>query len=160
VRPLRNGRPHSGCPFRQAIEHDSGVCPGSRYACIGIQRQSNSPLLLRFMEENRAVYYTLEDCTGDQLLEHALQEARRIRAETDSLMLTVDLDSIRAADAPGVSAPSPVGLYADQVMHVVQALLKERLPTSLDVAEVNPQFDIDHRTARLAALFVYQALAV
>ncbi len=160
VRPLRDGRPHSGCPFRQAIEHPSGVCTGPRYVCLGIQRQSNSPLLLRFMDEHHAVYHTLEECTGDHLLEHALRESRRIRAETAGLMLTVDLDSVRAADAPGVSAPSPVGFYADQVLHVVQELLRERLLTSLDVAEVNPQFDLDHRTARLAALFVYQSIAI
>src|SRR5262249_12850813 len=37
VRPLINGKGHSGSPFRQALEHPSDPLPGPRYVCLGVQ---------------------------------------------------------------------------------------------------------------------------
>src|SRR5699024_524042 len=35
VRPLKNGKSHSGSPFRQALEHKSGCC--KQYSVAGLQ---------------------------------------------------------------------------------------------------------------------------
>ena len=37
VRPLIDGKGHSGSPFRQAMEHPTQPLPGNRYVCLGAQ---------------------------------------------------------------------------------------------------------------------------
>ncbi len=57
--------------------------------------------------------------------------------------------------APGVSAAASNGIFADTTfLHFYRHILKSEKLVALDVAEVNPDFDIAERTARLAASLV------
>ena len=71
------------------------------------------------------------------------------------LFAGLDMDSVRAADAPGVSASSPVGLSARAVLDFADRCRTHGLTKVFEITEVNPTFDIDGRTAKLAALAVY-----
>jgi formiminoglutamase len=81
--------------------------------------------------------------------------------------LTLCLDVLPPAVAPGVSAPSGLGV----ALHRVVALLEDALaacghgrPGSklllADIAELNPRFDPDGRTARTAARLAYEIAAI
>jgi formiminoglutamase len=62
------------------------------------------------------------------------------------------MDTFNAAIAPGVSAASYNGIFADAAfMHLYRRILDSVKLRALDVAEVNPGYDQDNRTARLAA---------
>lgn len=65
--------------------------------------------------------------------------------------VSLDLDAIDVAIAPGVSAPAPVGWAAwraDRWAHAAGVNPKTRC---FDIMELNPSHDFDGRTARLAA---------
>ena len=68
------------------------------------------------------------------------------------------MDSVRSADAPGVSAPSPVGFTAEEILHLTDACHHQPKIGIFEISEVNPVFDRDNCTARLAALAVYTFL--
>lgn len=71
--------------------------------------------------------------------------------------ITLDLDAFDPAFAPGVSHPVPGGLSPRQVLNFLQFA-----PWSLvgmDVVELNPDADIAHRTALLAARCLHEAMA-
>ena len=76
--------------------------------------------------------------------------------KVDQLYVTICLDAFPASAAPGVSAPSALGidvLFVIQVLHFLaqqQAACNYRWALC-DIAEMNPAFDIDKRTAKLAA---------
>ncbi|MEX2219052.1 MAG: arginase family protein [Phycisphaerales bacterium] len=65
--------------------------------------------------------------------------------------VSVDLDSIDASQAPGVSAPNPAGLLTHDVARALTAAGRCPAVRCLDLMELNPLFDPDGRTARCAA---------
>ena len=148
VRPLKEGRAHSGSPFRQALEHASGRC--HRYHVAGLQPHSTARAHLDFVEAR-----------GTAVWRRDVTEAR-VRSLASGLgqrtLATFDLDAVDAAAAPGVSAPNVGGLSADRWLYAAYAMGCSPHVASMDVVELNPAFDLDGRTARLAALTMWHFL--
>jgi arginase family enzyme len=67
------------------------------------------------------------------------------------LFVSVDLDVIDAAHAPGVSALNPAGWHPRDVERLVQRLGQESRVRCFDIMELNPAHDEGGRTARVAA---------
>jgi arginase len=66
--------------------------------------------------------------------------------------VSLDLDVLEPALAPGVSHPEPGGLTVREVLEIVAAI---RVPVvGADVVEYNPSVDVRDLTARVAAKFV------
>jgi len=146
VRPLKDGKPHSGSPFYQALEHESGLC--KQYIVAGLQRHSLSNAHLEYLQGKNARYYF-----KGELSAHVIQNIyERLEGAT---MVTMDMDALDQSIAPGVSAPATHGLdlqtwlccayYAGKCHHV----------RSLDIVEMNPTLDRDSQTARVAALTLW-----
>ena len=72
----------------------------------------------------------------------------------DSIFWGIDMDSVRSADAPGVSAPYPEGLSSEEICEIGRIAGSDPRSRILEISEVNPSFDMDNRTSRLAALVV------
>lgn len=69
--------------------------------------------------------------------------------------VSIDLDAIDAAHAPGVSAINPCGLRPATAARVAYFAGRSNEVRCFDIMELNPTHDRDHQTARLAAhLFV------
>src|SRR5690606_18292510 len=67
-------------------------------------------------------------------------------------MVSFDLDAVDGAWAPGVSAPSVGGLSVDEWLRAARFAGANESIRSADIVELNPAFDRDGQTARLAAL--------
>lgn len=68
------------------------------------------------------------------------------------LYISIDLDGIDPAEAPGVSHPEPGGLTVREVLAVLR---RQNAPiVGADIVELNPRFDQNDRTAILAAKLV------
>jgi len=78
--------------------------------------------------------------------------------KVDSIYVTIDLDGFSSAYAPGVSAPSPMGFTPDIALECLHAIIKSGKLISLDIAEMNPKYDIDNQTAKLAAALLHTTL--
>jgi agmatinase len=76
-----------------------------------------------------------------------------LKLEFDSpVYISLDLDALDPAFAPGVAHHEPGGLSTRQVLKVLQAI---RAPVvGADIVEYNPQKDVQQMTARVAAKFV------
>jgi formiminoglutamase len=61
------------------------------------------------------------------------------------------MDGFSSAFAPGVSAPSPMGISPDIAFRIFELIASSKKLISMDVVELNPTFDQDNATARLAA---------
>lgn len=149
VRELRQDLGHSGSPFRQALEHDSGLCRDYRVA--GLQPQSNSAAHVRYLGEKHCRYWFRRDT--DETVLDALYPG-----EGPARYATFCLDALDAAFAPGVSAPAVDGLGPAFWLRAAEAAGGCASVRSFDVVELNPRYDLDHRTARLAALTVWRFL--
>lgn len=118
---------------------------------IGIQRNSNT-LKLFDTAHQFGMKYILADELFYENLPSVYTRIDELINLVDYLYVTICMDVFNAAIAPGVSASAYSGIFADaSFMHVYRHILRNRKIVALDVAEVNPQFDIQDRTARLAA---------
>ena len=146
---------NSGTPYRQLL--DEGHIQGDLFFEIGHQLHANSPEYHDYLLEKGAHLYSL-----DLLREIGVTTPVR-RALADSRAQAIfwgfDLDAVRAADAPGVSAPSPVGLSADDLTDLALLAGSDPRTRLVEFTEVNPLHDIDGRTARLAAVAMHRFLA-
>jgi formiminoglutamase len=118
---------------------------------IGIQRNSNT-LKLFDTAHQYGMKYILADELFFENLPSIYQRIDELFESVDYVYLTICMDVFNASIAPGVSAAAYNGIPADATfMHFYRHILKSDKLLALDVAEVNPLFDIQERTARLAA---------
>ncbi|WP_344827167.1 formimidoylglutamase [Chryseobacterium ginsenosidimutans] len=118
---------------------------------IGIQRNSNT-LKLFDTAHQYGMKYILADELFFENLASIYQRIDELLENVDYAYLTICMDVFNASIAPGVSASAYNGIFADATfMHFYRHILKNEKLLALDVAEVNPSYDIEDRTARLAA---------
>ena len=118
---------------------------------IGIQRNSNT-LKLFDTAHQFGMKYILADELFFENLPSIYERVNELAESVDFLYVTICMDVFNAAIAPGVSASAYNGIFADSAfMHLYRHILKNEKLIALDIAEVNPSFDIQHHTAKLAA---------
>ncbi|MBU7441518.1 formimidoylglutamase [Paraburkholderia fungorum] len=155
---LRQKRPaNSGTPFDQIANDCAERGVPFNYACFGISDLGNTASLFAHAEE-LGVHYVLDSDMQEPQLPQRLHELQQLLDAADDVYLTIDLDVLPAATAPGVSAPAALGVP----LSVVEAMaLRVRTSGKLraaDIAEYNPSLDQDKRTARAAARLAYRLL--
>jgi formiminoglutamase len=148
VRELKEGRAHSGSPFRQAIEDPSGTC--RRYSVAGLQPHAVARAHLDFVAQHGRAIWRDEVTLGSI--------AQIYREAGTPMLVSFDLDAVTEAEAPGVSAPNPGGLTSDLWLAAAYGAGRSAAVASADVVELNPSVDRDGQTARLAALTVWWLL--
>ena len=143
-------RATSGTPFAQMAADEASAARDLAYAVAGISRANNTRVLFDAAERLGVEVLLDEDCTPAT----AGAVAEEFVARVDRVHLTIDLDALPASVAPGVSAPAGFGISLDSVRAVVRAVVGSGRLGLLEVAELNPSFDVDGRTARTAARLV------
>mgnify|MGYP003974528921 FL=1 len=79
------------------------------------------------------------------------------RLRNKSLHISIDIDVLDPAFAPGVSYPEPAGLTTRQLLYYLQRIRRLN-PTSIDLVEVNPEKDINNITSKTAAKIIAEFL--
>lgn len=151
VRGLREGRGHSGSPFRQALEHPSAIC--ARYDVAGLLEHSNSRAHLDFVRAHGGQALLLGKVDSNSIAK--LYEGRK-----SPLLVSFDLDVLDQSVAPGVSAPASGGMETALWLEANREAARCSAVTSADFVEVNPAYDRDGQTARLAAVGLWNFLTV
>lgn len=158
MRPLpENGKGSSGTPFFQIADLLKKENRPFYYSCIGIQATGNTNTLFDIAEDTNTSWLTAEDL----LPEHQKKcdaFINRIIFYKKFIYLSLCLDVLNAAVAPGVSAPQPMGVTPWQILPYIRKLAASSKVISYDIAELLPEKDIDQRTAKLAATFIYEII--
>ncbi|MBI1731861.1 MAG: formimidoylglutamase [Gammaproteobacteria bacterium] len=144
---------NSGTPFRQIAEECGGRGWPFHYCCLGVSRYSNTRALFERAKQLQ-VKWRLDEELGVDQLPAVRQTLGEFIARVDAVYLTLCLDALPAAVAPGVSAPAARGIGLDVIEPLVDAVLAGGKVRLADIAELNPRFDIDGRTAAVAARLV------
>ncbi|MEZ9210125.1 formimidoylglutamase [Vibrio splendidus] len=144
-------KPSSGTPFNQISDYCHTHQWPFHYACLGVSAASNTKALFNKADQ-LGVWYE-HDRNMTQVNQVAqLVKLQKFIAECDYLYLTIDLDVFPAATTPGVSAPAARGVSYEALAPFLEQIFQhsEKLIIA-DIAEYNPDYDIDGQTARLAA---------
>lgn len=159
VRPLlADGKAHSGSPFRQMIESDAVHVPRGAFVEFGIQRFAVAQAHAQYVAEQGMEIRWYHDIRQQGFLPAFQAACQQATGGVRPLFVSFDMDSVRAAEAPGVSATAAIGFSGEEVCAAAEYAGMLPLTGMIDIAEVNPTYD-DGRTAKLAALVVLHFLA-
>ena len=144
----------SGTPFLQAANVSTQYQKSFHYLCIGVAKHSNTRVLFETADRLNCDY--IYDCDVHIAnLNHVLGKVTKFIEKVDYLYITIDLDVFSACIAPGVSAPAVKGSDLVVFDPILQSIKNSGKIKLLDVAECNPKFDVDNRTAKLAAYIIF-----
>lgn len=146
---------NSGTPYRQLLE--GGYVQPAQFYEMCSQPFANSPVYTQYLREKGAHVYPLRELRTEGL--EARFGAILAQSAADAVFWGLDMDSVRASDAPGVSAPNPTGLTGDELCIIAEIAGLHPRTRLLEISEVNPTYDIDQRTCRLAAVVMHAFLS-
>lgn len=155
---LRTSRPgNSGTPFDQIAEDCAAHSVDLTYCCLGVSRLSNTPALFERADALHA-HYVEDTDVQERHLDARMADLDAWLADADHVYLTIDMDVLAAAVAPGVSAPAAYGITLPVLEALVQHVCATGKVRVADIAETNPEYDQDRRTVRVAARLAYHLL--
>ena len=147
---------NSGTPYRQLLEE--GLLQGRRFVELGSQPFCTPAAHVEYLHVKRAQVVPLAALRA----KGPARVVRRALRENDKAVAVFwgfDLDVVNATEAPGVSAPNPLGLTGAELCELAALAGAEPRTRVVEFTEVNPAFDVDGRTARLAAAAIWHYLA-
>lgn len=163
-RPGAAGLGSSGTPFFQISEALAARGQPFRYLCVGVSPAANTHALFDTALERGVEWLEDERLTWPHL-DEATEVIDRFLDRVSLLQLSICLDVLPGDTAPGVSAPAArgveAGIFFTLLGHVLDRALASRPARSLafmEIAECNPRFDPDGRTARIAARMAWECV--
>lgn len=148
MRPYDNGAT-SGTSFKQILDGDKNV----KYSIVGFKKQGNTKRLI-----DTAKNYNVLILDEEEDEKFINDELKKYLADADILYVTFCMDVFNASDAPGVSAPTIMGLDPKKGKRILREIMDTGKVVCIDFAEVNPEYDIDSRTAKLAGSLIYDIM--
>ncbi len=137
----------SGMPFRSLIE--GGFVSG--LACVGMNPLVNTIEHAEYFKSKGGKIVNV----GEPIqLEKwfAGFGGGRMKGDIDlRSFVSLDMDAFDASCAPGVSALNPCGYISREIAPLIRLAGRSTAVRCFDIMELNPAFDVDGRTARLAA---------
>ena len=82
-----------------------------------------------------------------------------INKSNNNIYISIDLDCLDPAFAPGVSVPTPCGINPLELIFFIKQILTKNKIIGCDIVELSPSFDINNITANFAARLVKEILA-
>ncbi|MCK0190077.1 formimidoylglutamase [Arenibacter sp. F20364] len=148
---------NSGTPFYQIAQECKSDQSKFRYMCLGIREDANTKTLFDTANDLGVSYIERKhfNLLYFDKIKHKLQQFIK---EVDHIYTTIDLDGFSSAYAPGVSASSPMGFSIEIVLECLNIIIDTKKMISLDMAEMNPTYDIDQNTAKLAASLIHYVI--
>ncbi|MDO8932836.1 MAG: ornithine--oxo-acid transaminase [Rhodocyclaceae bacterium] len=148
-----SGNPH-GMPLAALFgcgpnpwDNDEGVLDASRCCVFGVRSYEESEW--RRMDELGVRIVTMDDIRRRGL--PAALGAALAHVGGGAFGVSIDLDAIDPAAAPGVNTPCADGLDAAALVDALRSLANDPQLAAVEIAEYNPDRDADGRTARLVA---------
>ncbi len=149
---------NSGTPYRQLL--DERLLRPDLFYEVGYQSHFASPIYYDYIRELGVNRISLELLRSRETPDLELKESIRQKFIGQSSSLNTffgfDMDAVRSADAPGTSAPSPLGLRAGEFIQLVKYAASLANTKIIEFTETNPTYDIDDRTTKLVAIAMHR----
>jgi formiminoglutamase len=156
LRNTEDGGPTNGTPFRRLIEERH--LKGEYLIQIGIRNYANAKAYHDYAIENGVTVYTMKDVRQRPIAELIQDALNQLENKVDTIYLSVDMDVIDQAYAPGCPAIGPGGMDPDTLSEVVQQAIQHPKVNTMDIVEIDPTLDIRDMTSRIASLLIINSL--
>jgi len=149
----RKMRWSNGCALRRGLE--MGEIDPRKVTLLGCRDYDWEEVeFIRKMGVTLITAATAHRWTGTQLADEVGS-----RIGSDALHISLDIDSLDPAYAPGTGVPSAGGLTSRELLDFLHQLRGVRL-AGLDVDEVAPPLDVGHVTSLAALKFIFEYIGM
>lgn len=148
LRNLEDGGPSNGTPIRQLLE--AGTLEGRNIVQVGLHSFANARAYRDVAREAGITQMSARDVANTapaDVARHALDVASE---NTNAVYVTLDMDVLDQAFAPGVPALTPGGMTSWQLFDILLALGSHPKVRALDIVEIDPSQDPRRATVRVA----------
>ena len=145
-----------GTPMRRLIE--SGAYAGKNFVQVGLRGYWPPPHIVDWMKEQGMRWHLMreiEERGFDAVLDDAITEALD---GPELVYLSVDIDVLDPAHAPGTGTPEPGGLTSVELLRAVRRIASDLHLVGMDVVEVSPPYDSADITAAAANRVVLEVI--
>jgi formiminoglutamase len=139
----------SGSPFRRLIEEK--ILSPRDLVEFGIQSHCNAAALWKYSRDLKIPTFPMEALRFGRAVAKFKGALAALKRKTDYVVVSLDLDSISLAFAPGVSAPQPEGFSASEIFQMLEIAGADPKVISLGIFELSPPLDLGDQTSRIAA---------
>ena len=139
----------SGSPFRRLLEEE--ILDASRLVEFGIQTHCNSPELWEFAKKLGIKTFPFSQLRNGRAVPLFKTALKALRKRCDEILISVDLDAMSYAFAPGVSAPQAEGFTGSELLQMLEVAGSDKKVTSIGFFELAPPLDFQNYTSRLTA---------
>lgn len=146
-----------GTPMRRLIE--SGAIPGANFVQVGLRSMWPGPEVWEWMAEQGMRWHLMDEIWDrgfKPVLDDAIAEALD---GPEYLYVSIDIDALDPAYAPGTGTPEPGGLVAADLLRAVRRLGQEHQIVAMDIVEVSPAYDHADCTINVANRLFLECLA-
>lgn len=157
VRNLKHGIT-SGTSFYRILELPDHPIIGENFIEFGIQEQYNSPTHQQYLVKKNVNIHFLDEIQSKGITKSLKEAFDLANLSTESIYVSFDIDAIRMSDAPGASASHVNGLSAKEAEIMAYLVGKNPKVGMIDIMEICPPLDQDHKTAKLGASMMFNFL--
>jgi len=137
--------------LRLLIEEE--ILDKDKLILVGVRNMSKDEK--KFIDDNKIKNYSMRSISFDILREVA-DSIMSVARHWPKVYLSIDIDVLDPAFAPGTSYPEPGGVTTRELLYLVQRLKMLRNLGMVDMVEVNPDKDVNDITSRTAAKIVVE----
>ena len=144
-------------PMRRLIE--SGAVPGQNFVQVGLRGYWPHPELFDWMAGQGMRWHSADAVRVERIGRVISQVKTDLRVGERPVYLSVDVDVVDPAFAPGTGTPEPGGLTSWELLWSVRQVASTFNLVALDVVEVCPAYDPGGLAAELAHRVVLEAVS-
>jgi agmatinase len=146
-----------GTPFR--VANEEGALKGANIVQVGLRGTWPGPELFGWMRSAGFRWHTMDEVVERGLVAVIREAVEQVKAAAPRTYLTVDIDVLDPAFAPGTGTPEPGGLTTRELLWAVRHAGMELDLCAADVVEVSPPYDQAGITALAAERVALEILA-
>jgi formimidoylglutamase len=150
LRPTTNGIT-SGSPWYLLLQENDFKKQKCELIEFGIQPHCNSAELYAIAKQHKVKILSLSQLKERGVVKSFLATLNTLAKHHKSIQVSLDIDSVRASEAPGCSAPQVLGFSAEDFIRFSELAGRQKNVRSFGIYEVSPPLDFDAHTSRLAA---------
>ncbi|MGG1575682.1 formimidoylglutamase [Fictibacillus sp. NRS-1165] len=156
LRNLEDGGPSNGTPFRNLLERKK--INGDHLIQIGLRDFSNGKTYRDYAKEQGITVYPMSEVNARGILGILEESIQQLQSKVSAVYVSVDMDVLDQAFAPGCPAIGPGGMNSDTLIAAIQFLSSHRAVRGMDIVEIDPAIDFRDMTSRLASYLILQFL--
>ena len=106
-----------------------------------------------FLKDKKVKYFTMKE-VFERGVREICDSVMFVAKQWPSLYLSIDIDAVDPAFAPGTGHKSPGGLTSRELLYFVQRLMNLHNLKMFDIVEINPAKDVNNLTVKLGAKII------